>query len=652
MGPDQVKPAESYITTDPAGYVQLHIPESGKAIETLPPVSVPGYVKRAAENYGDKTALAWKEGKVWKTLSYRNYLTEIRTIAKAFIHLGLEERHSVCILGFNSVEWFLSDLAAIFAGGIAVGVYTTNSPEACRHSAEVSRANIIVVEDNQQLEKIINIRASLPKVKTIIQYTGEPKYDDVMTWKKLVEIGKSLPDSLVDERLKNIAINQCCTLVFTSGTVGNPKAVMLSHDNLTYDATVIFERLRLNRGEEMIVSYLPLSHVAAQVVDIFLAMHAGAAVYFADKDALKGSLLNTLQDVRPTKFLGVPRVYEKIYEKMQQVAAQNGFVKKAIASWAKEHTLQHHLNIMQGIQSKSWAYSLAKSIIFSKIKEALGLQRCTYFCTAAAPLSTDIKRYFMSIDMPIMECMGMSEASGGHTIAIETACSLDSVGMTMPGLKTKIYNPDAEGNGELCMYGRHVFIGYLNELEKTQEVIDDEGWLHSGDQARVDEKGLLYITGRFKELIITAGGENVAPVPIEQSIKTELPNISNAFLVGDRRKFLSILLTLKTEVQFEDGTPLDKLFPSVENWLKSLGCPATTVTEVLKAGPDPKLLAEIQAGIDRVNQNATSRAQRIQKFTILPVDFSVPTGELGPTMKVKRRIVESKYSEVIEKMYQ
>lgn len=649
--PNQIKPADNLVTTDPSGCVRLRIPESGKAIETLPPISVPGYMKRAAERYADKIALGWKEGSTWKTFTYREYLKQIRTTAKAFIHLGLEEKHSVCILGFNSVEWFLSDLGAIFAGGIAVGIYTTNSPEACKYCAEVSKANIIVVEDEQQLEKILSIRSTLPQLKAIVQYSGEPKQSDVLSWKQLLEIGESLPEELVDERLKRIGINECCTLVFTSGTVGNPKAVMLSHDNLTYDATVIFERLRLSVGDEVLVSYLPLSHVAAQTVDIYLSMCAGAAVYFGDKNALKGSLINTLQEIRPTKFLGVPRVYEKIYEKMQQVAAQNGFIKKAIASWAKEYTLQHHLDLINGIETKSWAYALASSIIFKKIKEALGLQRCNFFCSAAAPLSSDIKKYFMSIDIPIMECFGMSEASGGHTLAIESANNLNSIGTTIPGLRTKIFNPEPDGQGEICMYGRHICMGYIGELEKTREAIDDEGWLHTGDLGRIDEKGFVYITGRLKELLITAGGENIPPVPIEQQVKQELPHISNAFLIGDKRKFLSVLLTLKSEVDPETGAPLDQLLSSTQNWLKSLGCPATTVTEVLKAGPDPKLMASIQDAIKRVNEKATSRAQKIQKVSILPADFSVVTGELGPTMKVKRKIVDQKYADIIESMY-
>ncbi|KAF7287733.1 hypothetical protein GWI33_003371 [Rhynchophorus ferrugineus] len=612
MGPDQIKPSESLVTTDPEGSVRLRIPNSGKAIETLPPISVPGYFQRTVDRFPNKVALGWKEADTWKTFTYKEYLNEVRTTAKAFIHLGLEEKHSVCILGFNSVEWFLSDLGAIFAGGIAVGIYTTNSPEACKYCAEVSRANIIVVEDDYQLQKVLNVRSSLPKLKAIIQYTGEPKHSDVLSWKQLIDIGKSLPDDLVDERLRRIAINECCTLVFTSGTVGNPKATHSRRRNP--------------------------------------AMCGGVAVYFADKNALKGSLINTLQEIRPTKFLGVPRVYEKIFEKMQQVAAQNGFVKKAIASWAKQYTLQHHLDLINGIQSKSWAYSLASSVIFQKIKEALGLQRCTFFCSAAAPLSTDIKKYFMSIDIPIMECFGMSEASGGHTLAVESANNLNSIGMTIPGLKTKIFQPDEQGQGEICMYGRHICMGYLNEPEKTVEAIDEEGWLHTGDLGKIDQNGFVYITGRLKELLITAGGENIPPVPIEQSLKQELPNVSNAFLIGDKRKFLSILISLKTEVDTE-GVPVENLLPSTQNWLKSLGCPAATVQEVLKAGPDPKLTAAIQEAINRVNEKATSRAQKIQKFSILPADFSVPTGELGPTMKVKRRVVEQKYSTIIEKMY-
>ncbi|KAJ8973273.1 hypothetical protein NQ317_019539 [Molorchus minor] len=644
-GPDQVVPTEDTIVVKADEYTRLRIPETGKAIETTSPISVPGLLARTAKEFPNSTALAQKSQ--WSVgNAYLHYLEKVRICAKAFLYLGLERSHSVCILGFNSPEWLISDIGAIFAGGIAVGIYTTNSPEACLHCALVSDANIVVVENDTQLQKILPFKSKLPHLKAIVQYTGQPTDANVITWEKLMKIGEEQPDDLLEESLKRIAINECCTLVFTSGTVGNPKAVMLNHDNLTWDALAITERLTLDRGSEFIVSYLPLSHVAAQVMDIYVSMTIGATVYFADKDALKGSLVNTLIEVKPTKFLAVPRVWEKIHEKMMQVAAQNGYLKKAIASWAKGHALQYHLDKIKGIRSKSWGYTLARALIFRRIKDAIGLNRCTLCVSAAAPLAPELKKYFLSIDIPIMDVFGMSEASGAHTMCVENATNLETIGMTIPGMKTKLANPEND-QGELCMYGRHIFMGYLNDLEKTLETIDSDGWLHTGDLGRIDEKGLVYITGRLKELIITAGGENIPPVSLEQAVKAELPCISNA----TKRKFLSILLTFKTEVEGDNGAPLDTLTSAVQEWLRSLGCPATTVTEVLQAGPDPKLLNALKEGLDRVNQVATSNAQRIQKLAILPADFSIVTGELGPTMKVKRKVVEKKYADIIEKIY-
>lgn len=242
-----------------------------------------------------------------------------------------------------------------------------------------------------------------------------------------MELGKKESDERLDATLKSIAVNECCTLVYTSGTVGNPKAVMLSHDNLTWDALSIGERIGLNRGTERVVSYLPLSHVAAQVVDIYLTMSSGAAVYFADKDALKGSLLNSLLEIHPTKFLAVPRVWEKMYEKMQQVAASNKGLKKSMADWAKRHTLEHYMDKLNGKDSNTWGFCLA-SMLLNKIKQALGFSKCGLFVSAAAPLAPDVKRYFLSIGIPIMDAFGMSEASGAHTLSHIECFGLDSIG--------------------------------------------------------------------------------------------------------------------------------------------------------------------------------------------------------------------------------
>lgn len=282
-----------------------------------------------------------------------------------------------------------------------------------------------------------------------------------------------------------------------------------------------------------------------QMVDIFLTINFAATVYFADKDALKGSLVKTLQEANPTRFLGVPRVYEKIHEKMQAIGAQITGIKKMISTWAKSVTLQHWEEHIEGKNSQSLQYKLARGLILSKLKTAMGLSRCRTLASAAAPMSVETKQYFMSLDLPIVEAFGMSESGGAHCVSTPESFNLQTIGKQLPGVETKMINKDENGHGEICMRGRHVFMGYINELEKTVEALDDEGWLHSGDLGYVDANGFVYITGRIKELIITAGGENIPPVHVEHLVKKELQGISNAFLVGDKRKYLTMLVSIK-----------------------------------------------------------------------------------------------------------
>lgn len=252
--------------------------------------------------------------------------------------------------------------------------------------------------------------------------------------------------------------------------------------------------------------------------------------------------------------------------------------------------------------------------------------------------------------MPILDVFGMSETTGGHSISTLEAPAFETSGKSMPGTKTKVINVDEKGHGEICAQGRHIFMGYLNDPEKTNEAIDDEGWLRTGDVGYIDKDGYIFITGRIKELIITAGGENIPPVIIENLVKTECPAISNAFLVGDKRKFLTMLVTLKTEMN-SDGGPRDELTPEMIKWVEGLGLSYVKLSEILNAGPDPAVVQAIQEAINRANKSSVSNAQKVQKFAILPHDFSIPTGELGPTMKLKRNVVAEKYHDVIEKFY-
>ncbi|ODN00703.1 Long-chain-fatty-acid--CoA ligase ACSBG2 [Orchesella cincta] len=654
-GPDQILPSEALYTWHSDGAVRISRLGSGEMADRTP-MSVPSLLQRAAQRAPERMALAVKRNGEWQKWTYKQYLRDVRTAAKGFIALGLEKYHSVGILGFNSPEWFISDLAAIFAGGFAAGIYTTNSPEACAFVAKDSKANILIVEDEKQLEKMLRYRNELPYLKAIIQYTGEPKEPGVYSWSKLMMLGSQQPDDVLEDRLRHIAINQCCTLIYTSGTTGNPKGVMLSHDNMTWLAHINGRTCNFRDFVEEYISFLPLSHVAAQMADVYCPLTCSASVYFADKNALKGSLIDTMREIKPTKFLAVPRVWEKMYEKMQDIGRSTTGVKKMIATWAKAKGLDYNIKRMNGVENpETLGFKIANKLILSKIRDALGLTRCDLHLSGAAPINPEILKYFMSLNIVVTEVYGMSECSGPHAMAVESAFRVGSVGKTLMGVTTRLDKPDADGNGEICMGGRHVQMGYLNQPEKTQGAIDENGWLHSEDIGRVDDDGFLFITGRIKELLITAGGENVAPVPIEDNVKTALPILSQAMLLGDKLKFLSILLTLKTEVDKETQEPLDTLLPFTRDWIQKNGdCAVVTVQDALKEiyeKKNQKLISAIQAGIDAANKKAVSQAQKVQKWHFLPKDFSIPGGEFGPTLKLKRQTVVQKYQETIDELY-
>ncbi|XP_077188292.1 long-chain-fatty-acid--CoA ligase ACSBG2 isoform X2 [Paroedura picta] len=640
-------------TTKCDGEVKLRMDESGVGCE--PPIRVHELLLEAVQKYGDLYALATKKEGKWTKLTFKEYYALCRQAAKSFLMLGLERFHGVCILGFNSVEWFLADIGAILAGGFAVGIYTTNSPEACQYVMANCQANIVVVENDKQLQKILEVQNKLPSLKAIIQY-NEPikeKLPNLYDWTTFMTLGNAIPDVQLDKIIEAQKPNQCCTLIYTSGTTGQPKGVMLSHDNVTWTARAGAKCVGLSCGlehQERLVSYLPLSHVAAQMIDIWLPITFGMQTFFAQPDALKGTLVETLKEVRPTAFMGVPRVWEKMQEKMKSVGSKSSALKKKIATWAKTVGLETNIKLMNGSTELPLSYRLARSLVYKKVRKALGLDQCTKCFTGAAPITKETLEYFLSLDIPIYELYGMSESTGPHALSHPGSFKLTSCGKEITGCKTMIYKPDNDGNGEICFAGRHVFMGYLNMEDKTSEAIDSDGWLHSGDLGKHDADNFLYITGRIKELIITAGGENIPPVPIEDAVKEAVPIVSNAMLVGDRAKFLSMLLTLKCNVNADTGDPEDDLTPEAIEYCRKLGCKSTKVSHIILK-KDPAVYGAIQKGIVAVNERAVSNAQKIQKWIILNKDFSINSGELGPTMKLKRPVVLKMYQQQIDQLY-
>eukprot|EP00118_Oscarella_pearsei_P020248 m.218798 g.218798 ORF g.218798 m.218798 type:complete len:716 (+) comp39907_c0_seq2:52-2199(+) len=649
-------PAEDFTNgpiwvTDPSESVRLDLREKGAA--SAKPTTVHELFHSAVKRAPDSAAIAVKRGGEWKEWTWAEYYADARKVARSFIKLGLEPFHSVGILGFNAPEWFLSLIGGILAGGLGTGIYTTNSAEACLHVLANSKANIVVVENDKLLQKILPLRPKLPHLKAIIQFTGElsEKPDDsVMNWKELLECGKDVSDDDLQKRIDAQKPNNCCSLVYTSGTTGLPKGVMLSHDTITWTPLAGISTVRNKDQAETTVSYLPLSHVAAQMMDIFLPMHVSSKTWFAQPDAMKGSLVNILKEVKPTYILGVPRVWEKICERYTVVSHSFGAFRSKLVNWSRRKALEGNMS-KEKHGSTPFGFWLANDVILKKVREEFGLDRCMYCFTGAAPISRETTEFFMSVGLPLLDIYGMSESSGPGTISGVERKKFGSCGLPFNGCEMKLDNQDDEGNGEICFKGRHVFMGYLGMEEKTKESMDESGWLHTGDIGRKDEDGYYFITGRLKEILVTSGGENIPPVLIEEAIKAELPIISNVMVIGDKRKFLSCILTLKVIIDFDTGEPTDNLAQLALNQCEAVGSTAKTVSDVLNGEGDRKVLEMIEQGVQRANQKAISNAQKVQKWTILARDFSIPGGELGPTLKLKRKVVIEKYLETIDRMY-
>nr|XP_033490951.1 long-chain-fatty-acid--CoA ligase ACSBG1 isoform X2 [Epinephelus lanceolatus] len=540
--------------------------------------------------------------------------------------------------------------------GTMTGIYATNSPEACQYVASDAKANIIVVENQKQLDKILQIRDRLPHLKAIVQYSGQPlqTVSNLYSWEEFMELGLDVSEKELDDIIGSQRANQCCVLIYTSGTTGKPKGVMLSHDNITWTANYASKAGDVQPADtkqESLVSYLPLSHIAAQIYDLWKGIQWGELVYFAQPDALKGSLITTLREVCPTSHMGVPRVWEKIMEKIKQAISECGYVKKKLVTWAMSVSLDANQKCTQKDDEKPFLFTLADSLVLQRLRAELGLSCCEKFFSGAAPIGTETVQFFLGLNIRLYEAYGMSESTGPHFMSSPKAYKLPSCGKVVPGCRYKMSNVDSEGIGEICFWGRNIFMGFLNMEDKTREALDEDGWLHSGDLGRIDEEGFLFITGRIKELIITAGGENVPPVPIEEAVKKEVPIISNAMLIGDKRKFLSMLLTLKCCSDKETTEPTEELSSEAVEFCRQLGSQATKVSDITE-GKDKDVHQAIQEGINRVNAAATSNAQRIQKWTILEKDFTVSRGELGPTMKLRRPVVLEMYHKVIESLYQ
>jgi len=571
----------------------------------------------------DPAAHVRKDG-AWQAMSWAAYTGLTRRIARALIALGFAPGQATCLLGFNRVEWVTFALGTQAAGGVPAGIYTTCSPVEVQYIVHHAEAAIVLVEDAAQFAKLAAERERLPLLRHVVLMAGAAVDDPLaLTWEQFLALGDAVPDAAVDERVRGIQEDDTATYIYTSGTTGPPKAVMLSHGALLWTADTT-SRLMSFTHEDSMVSYLPLSHIAEQVISIYGPVTLGTQVYFAE--ALE-KLPDNLKEVQPTIFFGVPRIWEKFHAAVRGKLAQATGVKKRLLEWAmgvarRVHALRNRgeaLPALLGLQ-----YGLAQRLVFRKLKAALGLGRAKVCVSGAAPIAPEVLEYFTGLDIIVYEVYGQSEDCGPTCINIPGQTRFGAVGKPLPGLEVRL----AE-DGEILVRGRSLFKGYFKEPAATAETLID-GWLHSGDLGSFDADGFLNITGRKKEIIITAGGKNIAPRNIEAALKNH-PFVEEAVVIGDRRKFLGALLTLQ---------------PTAGAWLREKGHPE-------HQGPvheHPELLAELERWVETVNRDF-ARVEHVRKFRVLPRSLTQEHGELTPTLKLKRRVIDSNWSAQIEGMF-
>ena len=586
--------------------------------------TIPARFFSLAKSRATQPAYHVYEGGAWVPHTWASYGDEVSQVARALISLGVKKRDKTCILGFNRPEWVIFDVASMAIGAVPAGIYTTCSPTEVQYIIDHAEAEVVLLEDEDQWAKVKAERHNLPSVRHVVMMKGAGSIDDplVMSWEDFLAKADATEASEVESRVSGLRGDDLGTFIYTSGTTGPPKAVMLTHENLAWTAKVACDLVDLNSSDTGL-SYLPLSHIAEQMFSIHAPMTVGSQVYFAE------SLIRmpqNLQEVQPTVFFAVPRVWEKFYAGVSgKLAAAEG-AKAKIAAWAmgvgrKVNARKNAGQSVGGVLALQ--YRLADKLIFSKVKPAIGMAKAKTCVTGAAPISSEILDFFSGLDLPIREVYGQSEDCGPTTFNLPGKTRIGSVGPAIPGVEVKI----AE-DGEILVKGPNVFVGYYRDEGATREALQD-GWLLTGDLGAFDEDGFLHITGRKKDIIITAGGKNIAPKNIELAL-SNLALVGQAVVIGDRRKYLSALLTLDEE--------------GIASFAKTHALPSEGLCE------NAKVLAEIQAGVNTVN-DLFARVEHVRKFTVLPRAFSVEDGELTPTLKIKRKIVHEHFHQEIDGMY-
>ncbi|WP_137920868.1 long-chain fatty acid--CoA ligase [Hydrogenophaga sp. 2FB] len=596
--------------------------------------TVPAMFWNGVRERGPNVWMRQKEFGLWRAWTWDQTGEAVREIAHGLMALGFEPRETASILSNTTIEWVLCDLAVLSAGGVSNGIYPTDAAEQVQYLCTDSRTTVLFVEDDEQLDKALEVRAHLPLLKKIVVCDMEGLRDlhdpQVISLHALRELGRAhMPQhpGLLEQRVAAVQAEDLAILVYTSGTTGRPKGAMHSHRGLV--TTVRGYNTLIARSErDECMCFLPLCHIAERLGGEYFSLYTGARLNFVENPE---TVPENVREIAPTVFTAVPRVWEKFYSGVMITLKEAGKSQQAAYAWAicVGHEVADRVMAGQPVPaSLRMRFSVARLLVLDNVRKLIGIHRARYLVTGAAPISPDLVRWYLALGVPMLEVWGMTETCGAATGMLPTRIKPGSIG---PAANYNEVRLDPQ-NSEILVRGPNVFMGYLNLPEKTAETIDADGWLHTGDVGTVDEEGFFRITDRMKDIIITAGGKNITPSELENELKFS-PYVTDAVVIGDKRPYLTVIIMIDQE--------------NVEKYAQDSDVPFSNYASLTRA---PEVQALIQAEIDRVNKKF-ARVEQIKRFFLLDTQLSAEDEELTPTMKLKRKLVQTKYEPQIEAMY-
>jgi long-chain acyl-CoA synthetase len=583
---------------------------------------------------GNQIWMRQKEFGIWKSWTWTQTGDAVSEIGNGLLSLGFQPGECASILANTVIDWVLCDLAVLACGGVSNGIYPTDAASQVQYLCEDSNTTVLFVEDEEQLDKALEVRDAVKSLRKIIVFDTEGLrgfHDaDVIGLDKLRELGReygAMYSGQLRARSAATKPSDLAILVYTSGTTGKPKGAMHSHAGLTY-TTRGYNTLVAQDERDERMCFLPLCHIAERIGGEYFAMYTGSILNFVENPE---TVPENVREISPTVFTAVPRVWEKFYSAVAISVKEAGMIQQATYGWGISVGSQIADLVLAGKPVSGllkFKFRIARVLALDNVRKLIGIHNARFCVTGAAPISPDLIRWYLALGVPMFEVWGMTESCGAATGMPAAKIKPGSIGVAAEFCEVKIDEP----TGEILVRGKNVFMGYLNQPEKTAETIDKDGWLHTGDVGSVDSDGYFKITDRMKDIIITAGGKNITPSELENELKFS-PYVTDAVVIGDKKPYLTVIIMIDQE--------------NVEKFAQDNDVPFSNYASLTRA---PEVQALIQLELERVNKKF-ARVEQIKKFFLLDTQLSAEDEELTPTMKLKRKLVQQKYAPQIDAMY-